>query len=225
MCEPTEEELGETVIELTRRGNLADSPREAQHSAGPPKARLRRFYFRSAFGLTATAAEHFCRSNSQRAHDYRVAHGLNEPRLFLDCLLQYLRVLRASVVHQARGVVRTHSARISGSEAELTGDIGRAAAGGECAEQPAQQTLAVLRCGLVVGVARRILELVVRQLAEIFRGALVVGLISKSRSSGFVETKRSCNCWASLSSIVPPPPKRFMKSSTVPGIVSVGFEG
>src|SRR4029077_14412270 len=81
---------------------------------------------------------------------------------------------------------------IGRTEAKLTGDIGHAAAcraAAERREQTAEQTLSVLRCSLAVSVACRILELVIWQLAEIFRSTLVVGLAIEIAVRGICRNK------------------------------------
>ena len=54
----------------------------------------------------------------------------------------------------------------------------------ECAKKPAEQPLPLLRCCLVVDNARRFLKFIIRQLPEIFRGALVVGLVVENAVVG-----------------------------------------
>lgn len=98
--------------------DIASAPsskkRQRQDTDGAPTA---------IAGLSSPAVEEFGRGHRQDAHEHRVPHGFDEPRLLLDRLAQDVRMLPAHVVHQARGILCAHLARISGAQAKLAGDI------------------------------------------------------------------------------------------------------
>src|SRR5271157_2459278 len=77
---------------------------------------------------------------------------------------------------------------MTNTETDLFGNITRAAAA-KRVEKPAEQSLPLLGGSLAIDVARHFLKVIIRKLAEIFRGALVVGLVVEIAVSGICGDK------------------------------------